>query len=147
MRNRLRALLVCIVLASTAQVNAEVLVRDAWSRAVPPVSVNGVVYLTLLNSGASTDTLLSVDSPVAGRVHLHQTRIEDGVAGMSMLDALPIAPGEQRVLAPGGMHLMLMGLSQPLREGDTLPLVLRFEHAGEIRIAVPVLSAGATGPP
>ena len=126
---------------------AQVEVTGAWSRALPPVSANGAAWLRLHNAGADADRLLEISSPMARMVHVHETRIESGVATMGMVDALRLAPGEEVLLAPGGLHLMLMGLVSPLVEGGTLPLTLRFERAGEIEVAVPVLAPDASGPP
>ena len=65
---------------------------------------------------------------------------------MHHIDVLDLAPGTPVTFAPGGMHLMLMGLTGKLEEGRTFPLTLSFEHAGEITVEVPVLSVTATGP-
>ena len=135
-----------LALASAATAASGISVVDAWTRALPPVSANGAAYLTIRNDGSESERLLSAGSPAASMVHLHETRIEDGVASMRMMHELRIEPGASVVLAPGGAHLMVMGLEEALREGSSLPLVLRFEHAGEVRVDVPVLAPDARGP-
>lgn len=65
---------------------------------------------------------------------------------MLHLDALDVLPGKPVTLAPSHMHLMLMGLSRKLNEGESFPLTLVFESAGEVAVEVPVLGPGATGP-
>ena len=60
---------------------------------------------------------------------------------------IPVRPGETVVLKPGALHVMLIGLKAPLREGERLSLTLRFARAGEITVEVPVAKAGSMGPP
>ncbi|MDT8328819.1 MAG: copper chaperone PCu(A)C, partial [Roseovarius sp.] len=80
-------------------------------------------------------------------VMLHGTETDaNGVARMAHVEALDIEPGSPVTFAPGGMHLMLMGLVTKLDEGSTFPLTLSFQHAGEITVEVQVLGIAATGP-
>lgn len=125
---------------------AEELVRiDApWARATILASRPGAAYLTL--TSADGDRLVSVETPVADQVMLHTTDDADGISRMSHLESLQLPPGEAVTLAPGGMHLMLMGLHQKLVEGESFPMMLRFEVAGERNVDVPVLGVAATGP-
>jgi len=141
--------IVLLALASlvAGAASADVVIERPWTRAVPPVSANGAAYLHIVNTGSEPDRLLGAASPTARMVHLHETRIEEGVARMGMVGELLIAPGERVELAPGGLHLMVMGLEQPLAEGDTLALRLQFERAGELDVDVPVLAPDADGPP
>jgi len=124
---------------------AEVTVLDAWARASILANRPGAAYLTLQSDVA--DRLMSLGTPVAGQVMLHGIETDaNGVARMAHIEALDIEPGIPVTFAPGGMHLMLMGLTGKLEEGRTFPLTLSFEHAGEITVEVPVLSVTATGP-
>jgi copper(I)-binding protein len=119
-------------------------VRQPWARA--SAGANGAAYMTLANPGGEPDRLLSVESPAAERVELH-THIRDGeVMRMRAIDDIPVPAGGEAKLAPGGMHVMLMGLKKPLREGDRLPLTLKFEHAGTKAVEAPVQGIGAPGP-
>jgi len=105
----------------------------------------GAAYLTLESDIA--DRLMSLGTPVAGQVMLHGTEADaNGVARMAHIEALDIEPGTPVTFAPGGMHLMLMGLTGKLDEGSTFPLTLSFQHAGEITVEVQVLGIAATGP-
>lgn len=119
----------------------------AWARATPPGVPTGGGYVTLVNRGRTPDRLLSASSPVARRVELHETSMNGGVMRMRPLSAgVPIPPGAVVTFGPGGKHLMLVGLTRPLVAGQRIPLTLRFERLGLVRIALRVegpRSAGA----
>jgi hypothetical protein len=72
--------------------------------------------------------------------------MEDGVMKMRPLKDLTVAPGETLQLAPGGSHVMLMGLAKPLEEGSSFPLTLDFGEAGTVELWVEVLSVASDGP-
>jgi len=124
-----------------------IIVEHAWARATPGNSKTGAVYLTIVDHGASPDRLVGVASAVAGRAELHTMRNDNGVMKMHAIDALAVAPGAPTELKPGGYHIMLMDLKQPLKEGDHFPLTLRFEKAGSIQVTVQVEKVGAMAPP
>lgn len=117
-------------------------IENAWAR---PGRVNGVsaVYLDLLNGSTEADTLITLSAPVAGLVELHETFDRgDGMMGMRQAE-VPVFPGrEVTVMKPGGLHIMLMQLNQPLNEGDEVILTLGFAQAGEITLTAPVRSPG-----
>jgi copper(I)-binding protein len=102
-------------------------------------------YMTLLNRGATPDRLVSATSPLAERVEIHETYAAAG--GMVGMRALPrgvvIPPNDRAVLSPGGLHLMITGLREPLRQGDALPLTLHFERGGRVDILAAVERASA----
>jgi copper(I)-binding protein len=73
--------------------------------------------------------------------------VRDGdVMRMRPVDGVEIRAGQTVTLRPGGFHLMLIGLSQPLRQGETVPVTLRFERAGDVQVALSVQAAGAREP-
>jgi periplasmic copper chaperone A len=117
-----------------------------WARATPGHSPNGAAYLTLSTEGAQSDRLTSVATPVAAKAELHTHLMEGNVMKMRPVEAIEIAPGAPIVLQPGGLHVMLMGLKAPLKEGDRFPLTLTFEHAGNIEVEVVVEKPGAMEP-
>jgi copper(I)-binding protein len=141
MRRLLIASLVLLPAAAFAQ-NAGITVDHVWSRAAA-AGRTGAVYLTVTDTGAP-DRLTGVSSPVANKVELHETQNVNGVMQMRPVDALPVAPGKPVTLAPGGYHIMMIGLKQPLKEGDTFPVTLTFEHAGPVTATATVARAGAT---
>lgn len=92
-------------------------------------------YMAISNEGAEADRLIGVETPAAKSASLHMTEHgSDGVARMKPIEALEIPAGETIVLEPGGLHLMLMGLTASLKEGAMVPAVLIFEHAGRIEM-------------
>lgn len=115
----------------------EILIDHPWAQPLPPVSVNGAAYISIENRGESADILVGGESPVAEKVEIHEHVHENGTMKMQpVAGGLKIAGGEQVMFKPGGLHLMLIGLRQPLVEGETFPITLQFEQAGEIVIVV-----------
>ena len=92
------------------------------------------------------DRLLGARSLIAETVEVHETTVTDGIARMRRVSEIGIAPDHPIDIAPGGMHMMLMGLKYPLKEGDLFPLILTFEKAGDVPVDVIVESPGAMGP-
>ncbi len=119
-------------------------VEHAWSRAMP-AGATGVVYLTVTNHGAP-DTLTSVASPVAASAGLHETIDDHGVMKMRPVASLPVSPGKPLTLAPGGYHIMLMGLKRALVAGTAFPVTLTFARAGAVTVTATVQAAGAAMP-
>jgi copper(I)-binding protein len=115
--------------------NIEVI--SPWARATPPVAKMGAAYLEIRARAA--DTLVSATSPVAERIEIHATVENNGVLQMRPLDSIPVAPGKPAMLAPGGTHIMLVGLRAPLATGTSFPLTLKFKQAGEVTVQVSVL--------
>lgn len=105
-----------------------------WTR---PASAGGmgVGYVKITNGGSEPDTLLGASSDAAEGVELHETSISaEGVASMKKLDSAEVAPGKSIELKPGGMHLMLIGLKAPIKEGETVKAKLNFKKAGAIDV-------------
>ena len=114
--------------------------------------VNGARYvfaytITITNTGTTPDRLVSAKSAAAGAVQVHEMKMEGNVMRMREVDGgLAIAPGATVTLAPGGLHIMLMGLKAPLRQGEKVPLTLVFEKAGSIDVELAVMPLGASPP-
>jgi periplasmic copper chaperone A len=117
-------------------------IADAWARPVIGQGKVTAAYMTITNAGESDDALLGATSPKAEKVELHQTKMGDGgVMQMRPVEGgIKVPAGDEVQLAPGGYHLMVMGLGEPLKEGDDLPLTLEFVRAGSIDLLVPVRS-------
>jgi hypothetical protein len=106
-----------------------------------PGTTNGAAYFsTLENTGARPDKLVRAATPVAARVELHTMSVDaQGVMRMREVEAIALAPKASISMRPGtGFHLMLIGLKQPLKEGETFPMSLQFEHAGPVEVKVVV---------
>jgi copper(I)-binding protein len=99
---------------------------------------NGAVYVLIENRGPEPDTLLAATSDAAGTVELHETRQEGGVMRMRPLATVDLPPGGRLEMKPGGVHIMLLGLTRDLHVGDTVTVRLRFEKAGERVLEAPV---------
>jgi periplasmic copper chaperone A len=113
-------------------------IEEAWARPTLAPGQPGVVYLTLRNTGSDPDRLTGISSPRASKVELHRSEMIGTTMTMAPVGTLDLPPGATVMLKPGGYHAMLLGLSAPLKIGDTVPLALRFERAGSITIDVPV---------
>ena len=121
-------------------------VMTAWSRALPPVSRNGAVYLSLKNYAEVPDRLVGASSPIANQIEIHTHAMEGEMMTMRPVEDIVLNPGEYVRFEPGGKHLMLIGLRQPLKEGEQFPLTLEFKKASPIELLVTVQAPGATGP-
>jgi periplasmic copper chaperone A len=129
------AALALLALAPAAWAGGHVVVTDAWSRATPAGAPTAVGYLTIANRGATPDRLMSVDSPAAATVSVHQMSMAGGIMRMRpVIGGLEVAPGGSVSLDPNGDHLMFEGLKRPFKAGEQVPVVLRFQHAGAVRI-------------
>ena len=121
-------------------------IEHAWSRATIGADRPGVFYVEIKNNGSADDALVGISTSAAGMPMLHETVVTDGIASMPHAMSIPVPAGQNVQLAPGGYHGMLMGLTTALQEGDSFPLTLTFQNAGEITVPVEVLSMRAEGP-
>lgn len=116
---------------------ADAAISNPFARATPPNAKTGAAYAAI--ASVEGDRLLAVASPAAEMGQIHDMKIEDGVAKMREIEGgLEIPAGQTVSLAPGGKHLMLMGLTGPLVEGSDITLILTFEKAGEVEVTAPV---------
>lgn len=114
-----------------------ILIEHPWARAA--ATANSAAYLTLENTGTEADRLIGVATAAARSSELHSTSVDaQGVASMRPVQAIELPAGGQAQLAPGGLHIMLMGLTQPLEVGQHFPLSLTFEKAGLVTVEVAV---------
>lgn len=127
------------------QAAAPVRAEQPWARATAPQQQVGGAYVTL--TSPVDDRLLAASSPAAAKVKLHEMRMNGTIMQMRELTGgLPLPAGQATALAPGGYHLMLVGLVHPLRAGDVVPVQLRFQHAPPLDLQFVVGAAGARGP-
>jgi copper(I)-binding protein len=119
-------------------------IGNPWAR--PSTGKTGAAYFTLRNSGATADALTAVEADVAGKVQIHDTTMDGMVMRMRRLDKLSLPAGETVKVAPGGVHIMLIGLKTPLKAGDSFPLKLVFEKAGSIDVTVQVQAQATASP-
>jgi copper(I)-binding protein len=119
--------------AVEAAAPSRIVVAGGWTRPAM-VGMNAAGYMNIVNGGALPDNLTGAASPNAARVSLHQSRMVATVSVMRPVAALLVPARGQAVLAPGGFHMMLEGLKQPLRPGGRVPVTLFFQRAGRVRI-------------
>lgn len=146
----LAASLAAVLLSSPAATQefkaGGITVSTPWARATPGGAKVGGAFLTISAVQGAGDQLVAVKSPVAGTVEIHDHIEEKGVMKMRRVDGVKVTGGQSVTFRPGGYHLMLMDLKQPLKQGEKLPLTLVFEKAGEIGIEALVAAIGAAGP-
>jgi copper(I)-binding protein len=135
-----KVLTAALLLAGSALYAQTVEVSGAWVRATVPGQMGTGAFMSLTaREGAR---LVGVSSPVAGVAEVHEMKMEGDIMKMRALPALELPAGQAVQLKPGGYHLMLMDLKQPLPKGGTVPLTLRFQDAkgleSKLEIKVPV---------
>ena len=114
-------------------------IRDAWSRESMMVDLAGAAYMTIHNNTDDDDALISVSSPAAGVTEIHESSMdEDGAMAMMHVEEIPIPAHADTELKPGGFHVMLIDLVEPLAEGDDVELTLEFAVADPQTVIVPV---------
>ncbi|RWP76615.1 copper chaperone PCu(A)C [Mesorhizobium sp.] len=117
-----------------------------WSRATPPGAKVAGGYFTVTNTGSSPDRLLSISSEISAKAELHEMGVSDGVMTMRpVTGGLEIPAGGKVALAPGGYHLMFVGLKRQPKLGETFPATLTFEKAGTVTVDFAVEGMGETG--
>ena len=142
MKRPLVALLSPLALLSCAQ-PAPLAVRDVWTRDTVGRTASAAIFMTI--SSGQPDRLIGASTPLATKTDLMTFERRGGVTGMKYVQAVDIPPGTPVTLDPAGLHVWLADLKSPLRAGETFPLTLRFQQAGERRLAVRVI--GASEPP
>lgn len=120
-----------------------VTVEGAFARATIGGGRVGAAYFTIRNSVGGKDRLVGVSTEIAKRAELHTHLHQNGVMKMRPIDGVDVPAGGMVALKPGGDHVMLTGLSGPLKEGSHFPIVLTFEKAGEISVMATVGGIGA----
>ena len=143
----LTALLLAVPATSNDKVTrfGDLTIEDAWAREAPPTAMASGAFLTIRNTGESDDRLIAASSDISDMTELHTTINDDGVMKMRHVEAIEVPAGGTASLAPGGDHVMLMGLTESLVEGTWIALRLEFEQAGEVEISVPVLDIAFPG--
>jgi copper(I)-binding protein len=137
--------LLCLASIAGAGPVGELVVKDAWARATPPGAGVAAAYLTIVG-GAEADRLVGARSDVAAMTQVHSVSEVEGVARMRDAGRVEVAAGATVVLAPNGLHLMLMNLSRPLVAGERFVVTLRFERAGVRDVSVLVVAPDQSPP-
>ena len=135
-----------LFLAIALPAQAQIAIEAPWTRATPPGAQVAGGYMTIVNRGDKADKLLGASSSAAARVETHVHLMEGNVMKMRAVPGYDIPANGRFELKPGGAHLMFMGIKQSFKEGDKVPVKLRFQRAGEIEVQFAVGGMGASGP-
>lgn len=110
-------------------------IENAYVPLAPPGVMAHAAFLELTNTGDSPRQLIGVSAEGYAMAHIHQTREQDGIATMSAVDLIEIAPGQTVTFAHGGLHIMLMRPEAPVQAGDEVTLSLEFADGSRTPVA------------
>jgi len=129
-----------LVVGACSSETSEITIADSWARATPPGAESAAFYGVVTNLSGESDQLVGVSSPQCEMAQIHETTHSDGVAGMAPAgaDLLSLNDGEKLTLEPGGLHVMCMGVSEPLVEGADVQVEFKFEKMGSVEFVLPV---------
>ncbi len=128
------------VLALATPVLADIVISDPYARSSGPMAKAGAAFMVIENTGGADDRLIAVTSDKAKRVELHTHKeMGDGIMKMMEVeDGFVVPAGGSHALARGGDHVMFMGLTSAMEQGETVTMTLTFEQAGEMVVEIPV---------
>jgi copper(I)-binding protein len=120
-------------------------IHDPYARAVPPGQPNSAAFMQLQNTTQTDLAVIAAQSSVSEVTELHTHTDVDGVMQMRQVDSITVPAGETTELKPGGLHIMLIGLKQPLADGDQIDLTLSFSDGSVTELTLPVRHAMPMG--
>ncbi|WP_051940235.1 copper chaperone PCu(A)C [Stenoxybacter acetivorans] len=139
MKNLKKCLFIAALCGSSAAWAEGVEADNAWVRfTVPGMNMSGA-FMNLHNTGSTDDALIAAQSPIAGKVELHDHIDDNGVMRMRAVENIALPAGKTVQLKPGSKHVMFFGLTQTLEPGSSIPLTLQFKHAKPLTLSVPVM--------
>jgi periplasmic copper chaperone A len=122
-------------------------ISQPWARATPKGASSGAAYMTVSNSGTAPQRLSCVSSNAAAECQIHEMTMDGGVMKMRPVQGgLEVKPGETVTLKPGGFHVMLVGLKQPLQAGQSLGATFKVEGGDTVQVMFPIAAIGAPAP-
>lgn len=133
-----KILLSSILLLTSHIAFADVNIESAYVRAVPPGQINSAAFMQLKNTGTQEISLIAASGDVAKNVELHTHIQDDGVMKMRQISQINLPAGAPVTLQPGGMHIMLIGLTRNLTAGENIDLALKFSDGTEQTLQIPV---------
>ena len=138
---RIPAAIVLLLLSflSTVKAGAAVDVEAPWVREAPPASTVLAAYMVLKNTADTPRTITRIDSPDFRDAQIHRTVVEDGVAKMLPVEQLQLPASGSVTLEPGGLHLMLFDPQRPLRDGDSIILIIHASDGDSVTVHAPVV--------
>lgn len=139
------ALAALLIAITTPAFAADIEITAAWARATAGAGKTGAAYVSVANNGPD-NAIVAADSSVAARVGLHGHEMDGDVMRMRPVERIDLPSGGEVAMAPGGLHIMLMGLVEPLEEGDQFSLSLELADGQIVTSTVMVGGVGAMGP-
>ena len=124
--------------SQTSLAVGELRIADAVMRRPLGGRTTTAIYFNIDNTGETPDRLLSASSPAAKTIEIHTHKHEDGVMRMRRIDGADIPPADETVFAPGGLHLMVFGVSEEALNAGEIEVTLVFQNAGEARLTARV---------
>ena len=131
-----------LILFVAFPIHAQMQIEKPWVRATAPGASVAGGYLLIRNQGTAGDRLVGASSLVAAKVELHVHINDDGVMKMREVRGYDVPAKGAFELKPGGAHLMFMDIKRPFKEGEKLPVKLKFEKAGEVNVEFQVGGMG-----
>jgi copper(I)-binding protein len=130
-----------------AGVADHVSVQDPYVRLAPPNAPATGAFMVIKNNGDKDIKVLKADNPLSRATELHTHLNDGGVMRMRPVAAIDIKAGGEAVLKPGGLHVMMIGLKAPMKEGDVVPITLSFDDGSSKQVEARVLRPMAAGMP
>jgi len=122
-------------------------ISQPWARATPKGASSGAAYMTVSNTGSTVQRLSCVSSDAAAQCQIHEMTMDGGVMKMRPVQGgLEVKPGETVMLKPGGFHIMLVGLKEPLQAGKSLDATFKVEGGDAVQVEFPIAAIGAPAP-
>lgn len=143
--SRLAWLCFAPLLAWAGAAFSQIHVDNAWARATPSGAKIAAGYMTIRNDSDKADRLVAASSPAAAKVQTHLSVTERDISRMREVPGYDIPANGVFELKPSGAHLMLVDIRAPLKEGERVPLLLRFQRSGEVKVELEVRPLGASG--
>ena len=143
----MRICLPVLILLTAFAAQAQVQIEKPWARATAPGASVAGGYMMIRNQGVAADRLVGASSPVAAKLEMHVHINDNGVMKMREVRGYDVPAKGAFELKPGGAHLMFMDIKRPFKEGEKLPVKLKFEKAGEVDAEFLVGGLGAAAAP
>ena len=121
-----------LVFLMSFSVSAQIVIEKPWARATAPGATVAGGYMIIRNSGAAPDRLVGTSSPASAKVELHVHIMENNVMKMREVPGFDVPAKGTFELKPGGAHLMFIDIKRPFKEGEKIPVRLKFEKAGDV---------------
>lgn len=113
-----------------------IVLSEGWSPPTPPITNVAAFYFTMRNGTAIADSLLAASADACAEMEIHESVLTDDVMSMGELPGVPIAADETIVFGPNGLHLMCLGVAEPVEAGDSIAVTLEFERAGSRQLEI-----------